>query len=704
MRVLSFSAVIRLSSLLLLLMLSVSCASAPAPAPAPPPTYAQKVSWILRLEDHRVLREAAPELPPAGGPATAPAPDLVRLLADGEARVRRRAALAIGRVGLVQGVTPLAQALSDPEPEVRQMAAFGLGLIGDLAAAPPLATALADPAPIVRGRAAEALGLIGAKDRAPAIAAMVKAFVDAGALDGVAPDESGYPLAPDVEAVRLGLYALCRLQQYDALASAALDASGTPVSHWWPIAYAFGRVNDPRAGGPLSILLDGQSRLGRTFAARGLGANKVSGAADLLVPIAANVARDRAAGVEAIRALALIDAPAAAPAIAGLVSNRALDASVRVEAAMTLAHVAGPAQVDVLLDLLTDPVPGVRAQAYRALARADRDRFWLTLSGLDPDPDWSVRAALASALGTLPAETATPLLVPLANDRDARVQPAALDALAGLKANDQVPLFLEKLGAEDVVVRAAAAEALGAVGAAAAGAALVTAFDAAARDENYAARGAILGALVKVDRARARTVLERALQDRDWAIRVRAATLLKEIDPAVDVSQRIRPAPSVFDAATYESPQVVDPQYSTHVYLDTDKGTVEIELAVLDAPLTVHNFVRLARQGYFDGVAIHRVVPDFVVQDGDPRGDGNGSPGYTIRDEINQRPYLRGTVGMALDWEDTGGSQYFITYGPQPHLDGRYTVFGQVVQGMDTVDALLQGDVVRRVRVWDGTE
>ena len=89
------------------------------------------------------------------------------------------------------------------------------------------------------------------------------------------------------------------------------------------------------------------------------------------------------------------------------------------------------------------------------------------------------------------------------------------------------------------------------------------------------------------------------------------------------------------------------------------------------------------------------MVPDFVVQDGDPRGDGEGGPGYTIRDEINQRPYLRGTVGMALDWADTGGSQFFITHSPQPHLDGRYTVFGQVVTGMDVVDELQQWDTIR---------
>jgi cyclophilin family peptidyl-prolyl cis-trans isomerase len=97
-------------------------------------------------------------------------------------------------------------------------------------------------------------------------------------------------------------------------------------------------------------------------------------------------------------------------------------------------------------------------------------------------------------------------------------------------------------------------------------------------------------------------------------------------------------------------------------------------------------------------------VPNFVVQDGDPRGDGQGGPGYTIRDELNDRPYFRGTVGMALDWADTGGSQFFITHSPQPHLDSRYTEFGRVVNGMEVVDQIRTGDVIERVRVWDGKE
>src|SRR5678809_1706931 len=148
----------------------------------------------------------------------------------------------------------------------------------------------------------------------------------------------------------------------------------------------------------------------------------------------------------------------------------------------------------------------------------------------------------------------------------------------------------------------------------------------------------------------------------------------------------MRPAPSDIVVVDKRILAVVTPQYSPHAYIDTDKGTIEVELAILEAPLTVENFVTLASEGYFNGLTIHRVVPDFVVQDGDPRGDGEGGPGYTIRDEINERPYLRGTVGMALDWADTGSSQFFITHSPAPHLNAKYTVFGTVVAGMEVVD------------------
>ena len=137
------------------------------------------MAWILRLEDERVLRDPAPPIAPAPAPvrgkktptaATPPAPpDLVPLLTDAEARIRRRAALAIGHVGLRDGVAPLLKVLADPDPEVRQMAAFALGLIGDTTARDPLIAALGDPSPLVQGSAAEALGLIGDQTAADAV-------------------------------------------------------------------------------------------------------------------------------------------------------------------------------------------------------------------------------------------------------------------------------------------------------------------------------------------------------------------------------------------------------------------------------------------------------------------------------------------------------------------------------------------------------
>ena len=102
---------------------------------------------------------------------------------------------------------------------------------------------------------------------------------------------------------------------------------------------------------------------------------------------------------------------------------------------------------------------------------------------------------------------------------------------------------------------------------------------------------------------------------------------------------------------------------------------------------------------FFDGVAIHRVVPNFVLQDGDPTGTGNGGPGYEIRDELNPLEYRRGTVGMALSGPDTGGSQWFVTHSPQPHLNALYTAFGQVVSGQDVVERIEQGDRIVRVTV-----
>jgi len=145
----------------------------------------------------------------------------------------------------------------------------------------------------------------------------------------------------------------------------------------------------------------------------------------------------------------------------------------------------------------------------------------------------------------------------------------------------------------------------------------------------------------------------------------------------------------------------IDPSKTYTAIVETPRGTIEIGLRPDHAPMTVNNFVFLARQGYYDGVTFHRVIADFVIQGGDPSGSGMGGPGYQFADEVADNPlkHETGTLSMANAGPGTNGSQFFITHSPQPHLDGKHTVFGQVTVGQDVVDAIRQGDAMTSVKI-----
>ncbi len=709
----------------LLAVAAAGCATAPpAPPPAPVITFEQKMAWILQLEDQRILRTplpppVAPPVATAKGRPTPPpppptsSPDLAVLVTDSEPRVRRRAALAVGRVGLPDGVAILVPLLGDGDSDVRQMAAFALGSIGvaleegtprvhpSLApAVSPLTGALGDGDPLVRGRAAEALGQIGAREAADAIGQLAAEYGRLPTVTAMQPDDERWPASPEADAFRLALFALVRLRAYEPLAAAVLDQGGRPISTWWPVAFALQRIGDRRAGPALRQLLTTPGRYTASFAARGLGALKDPSAAPSLLPLLDTARYPLEVVVSAIRSVAALGSREAVAPLSKMVMSADIHPNLRLEAVGALGVLRSADSQPVIEELLSDPWPTLRAAALRAAAALDHEAFLLILSGLDPDPHWTVRAALAETLGSLPPETAAPRLREMLADDDKRVVAAVIGALARVRAPALTPMLLERLKDPDPAVREAAIRALGGLKAPDGQAALRAAFAAAQADASDATRIAALGALAEYGAAAA-DVLKQALADRDWAVRLRAAALLSRIDPSTDYRQAIRPAPG-HPLSTYADPQLISPSTSPHAFIDTSRGTIEIELAVLDAPQTARNFSALASKGYFNGFAFHRVVPNFVIQDGDPRGDGSGGPGYTIRDELNMRPYVRGTLGMALSGRDDAGSQFFITHSPQPHLDGRYTVFGHVVQGMDVVDRIQQGDVVERVRIWDG--
>ncbi|MEO0373503.1 MAG: peptidylprolyl isomerase [Cyanobacteria bacterium P01_A01_bin.17] len=139
----------------------------------------------------------------------------------------------------------------------------------------------------------------------------------------------------------------------------------------------------------------------------------------------------------------------------------------------------------------------------------------------------------------------------------------------------------------------------------------------------------------------------------------------------------------------------------TRAIMETNKGTINLELFAQDAPNTVKNFVDLANKGFYDGLTFHRVIPNFMIQGGCPKGTGTGGPGYNIKCEINDNKHKAGTLSMAHAGKDTGGSQFFICHAPQPHLDGVHTTFGQT-EDMDVVNAIAQGDKITSLKIEEG--
>jgi cyclophilin family peptidyl-prolyl cis-trans isomerase/HEAT repeat protein len=687
-----------LTASLVLVMWSCGERKPPAtPTPAPPViTVDQKMGRILRLEQQRILRD--PAVGAEQGTA-ADGADLLLLARDGDIHVKRRAMLALGRVGHPDGAPVLVAALRDADEYTRDASAFALGLLGLQANVPVLVTALTDPAARVRGRAADALGLIGDAGAASAIAEMASNC--GGRLAAIAPDDEEWPKSPEIESCRLALFALVRLKQYDALARVALDAQGQPVSQWWPVAYALQRIGDPRAAPALMSLAGGSGTYTRAFAIRGL-----AGAAERRVlPTASKLAADASVDVRvrvaAVRALAQLQSRSDLPVLLAIVRDRATPPNLALEAMTAIGALGDSQAFDDVLALWTHPWPAMRAAAITAAAKVKPDGFVLVVSSLMPDPDWSVRASLAGVFATLSPDQVRGAIEDLCDDPDVRVQGPALEALAQVGSPSLMTRVNAALEAPDVALRATAARVLADKKVPDGVARLTAAYDRGLRDAPYSARSAALDGLSKYGTDEAKAVIRRALDDPDWAMRIKAADLLHAMGDTA--AAPMTPAPLRIPASTLASPALLHPPFSPHAFLDTRHGPIEIELNINDAPLSTYSFIERARAGFFNGMPVHRLVPNFVIQTGDPRGDGEGGPGYTIRDELSPLPYLRGTVGMALEWRETGGSQFFITVSPQPHLDAKYTVFGRVVSGQSILDRVLQGDVIERVRIWDGT-
>ncbi|MCO6510415.1 MAG: peptidylprolyl isomerase [Aridibacter famidurans] len=677
-------------------------------------------------------------------------PALVALLKDKRPEVRERAALALGRIGDEVSVPEIERLLSDVSADVAVMAAFALGEIESPKAADSILSVLNnEKSPnALRAAAVEAAGKIAAANSSVESSKRLgEAILDTLEVEA----RKGDKHSKDV--VLAGLTAALRARAKETEIIVAKFFTNKDARIRADAANAYSRVRGKSANKQLqTMLLIDEDPIARANAARALGAASDKTALNMLLE-ASESDDDLRVRVSAMRSVGQINEPATADRVKKRVEaifaayrnskeKRPSEQNELLEAVSALGRFVSGTSDSAALDLHKDISKALNYEAPEvesAIAGIDPKSYWTYLDSRvrQTQPTWKAMSVAFAAVGFIAEELKKPeneslrssmidhfrkavALHSEASDENRfafLALPVFVQMLAELAPDDTDSLLRAYLSNTDVFVRASAASAIGDRPASVENVnALIDAYKGSLEtDKDYNdAQMSILSALVKLDKDKAKPSLALALRHYDHLIRLQALGLIEAYDLEKDFPDAEAQAKGVqkYDPKTYSKlGQVLNTEEdyrralsrkngSVFAVLTTAKGSFEIEFFPEEAPLTVDNFVKLAEKGYFNGIDIHRVVANFVVQDGDPRGDGNGGPGWSIRCEINRLPYERGMVGMALSGKDTGGSQWFVTHSPQPHLDGGYTVFGKVSEeGMKIVDRLVRGDTIERVEI-----
>lgn len=626
--------------------------------------------------------------------------------------LRGRALLAIGRIQDPASADVLTKGLTDPDAGARAEAAFAVGLLG--ASWTPLAedvkTKLTDALklaeadeqdPGVKLAILEALGRVGT---AGAVERLVERLLVSGDVQARAALSIGVAAKSGVVVPPKALTSLAALVKKDVAPTARYGA-----------AYALAQSKSPLARAALLTCANDDASEIRGICAKGLGDVGTDVDAVTLKKLLDDP--DYRVAAEATRSLAKLANKCKSAACAAIGALN--DLSFRIERLLRGDAVGGG---QPLLMLAQTGLPATGKPVLVSLRKQIVDNYATVPSGQARHDVANIECRLAAAIdkiGGIPAEVLScgQNLIPepqrlamalkeIANapvtdaakratdvgayvfHNDPKVKLAALEVLGATKTQASADKVKPLIMNADLVVGAAAATAAAKLGDKTAIANIRSLAGKAGSMVEIAP--AIAEALATLDAKDAVGDLEPWLQSQHSTIRDAAAAALSKLKGAPVVAARV-------ERQDFARPQGLAKDQL--VTIRTEKGEFEVKLYTADAPLTAANFAKLARDGFFRNQTFHRIVPGFVAQGGDPRGDGEGGPGYTIRCEVNHRVYARGVVGMALSGKDTGGSQFFVTAGPQPHLDGRYTAFGEVTKGQEVVDALLEGDKIVEVKL-----
>jgi cyclophilin family peptidyl-prolyl cis-trans isomerase/HEAT repeat protein len=616
-----------------------------------------KLSSFFKSKDANIRSRAVLAAGRIGNPAILPV--LQSLAKDSSADVRAELAFALGQIRSRKGMPVAIALLKDADQNVQRLAIEALGKIGALESVSEILTFLDHQQSEIREQAALALALI--KDRNT-----TETLIDKTRKED--PAQWSYVYALYRLADRRAIPVLHELLSHPSDS----PSTGDPSSILF-VLKTFWTLKEPLTDAEYKSLLqhsDQRIRQNALDVAAAAGKNNVCAA--------------------------IQDA---------MVSANLNTKSKSVETLGTL----GCGTIDERFKLLSDPDVTVRAAAIQLIQKKEKDELLPIFQHAVSDDSWIVREHVARAIPGMGRDYALILLQKLMADQDSAVRLAAIESL-GEYMPQSAEMLEPLLKSADFAIRATAADILSKTGDPKYIPMLIDAYAMSTNPVEIEGRASILDALATYHDSRVVSSLTTALKDPEYTVRQRAIEALKKVNGNELFQDGVlHPVDDfLFPASTDKVSTEVQSKYPADfgnpvpdflAEMKLEKGIVVIQLLGKEAPMHVLNFKNLAEKKVYDGLRIHRVVPNFVIQGGDPRGDGWGTSGNILHDQMNHLVYKRGSVGMPLAGKDTGGSQFFITMSRQPHLDGNYTIFGEVVSGMEFVDSTEIGDAIKSIRI-----
>lgn len=592
--------------------------------------------------------------------------DLNGFITHQSPEVRERAVLAAGRIRDLQIIPALLKCLKDENEDVRLETIFALGQLGDSSAVSGLIDHFKTGASEEKWVIIEALGKI-------------KSVAAVDFLRKQA--ESGKD-----ELKTKALYSLTSQKDKEIFAHIEDFLTSENFLVRRAAAYAGYRMADSTTQNKFVSALNDSDEYVRKYAAGAIGRLKKAEYAKYLIPLLKDV--DLGVRVQAIRALGRCGSELPLKQLLELADDP--NYQIYRESLDALGNLKIQSAPEKLIKMLKT-APKIKIPfLIESLTKIEGDRFLPFLDTYSDYPDAPIRRSVGQSLAYLKEKNYLILASDMMKDTDPTVRTAVVLGILE-KGKEAKPIFEQALNDSDWAVRTVAVEAFKNIGDTGYFVRLSELFVNHLNRTEAEETRTVMDALFSLDRTKALPLIRKGLNSPQPSVVKKAEELLSKAGEEVPV----RPAPKDSDYPE----DFGKPMEKSFITLIISKGRIEIELYEKDAPVIAANIIKLVRNGFYENTVFQRVVPDFVAQGGDPRGDGWGGPGYTIRDQINRKKFVKGAVGLPISELDTGSCQIFICLSDQTHLDGKYTVFGKVVKGMEILPLIEQGEMITDITV-----